>query len=247
MNGPANTPAGPPRVDREHPYLGLEYFREEDSVYFFGRAREIAEISRFVQRGVLTVLFGKSGLGKSSLINAGLCPLLREKNFLPVPIRVSCGKDAEDLLAQIKRNLAGAISACCVETPPPGDDQSLWEYLHRTPFWSEKLRPLMPVIILDQFEEVFIHGSEDSSLKSALELLADVIENRIPERLRDRLDETGETLPFNYEIPKAKVIISLRKDYLSDLEDLKHSMPSVMRNRYHLKQMSESQAVGRRA
>ena len=63
-------------VDREHPWLGLVSFTEETRDFFYGREEEVAELERRVQRKLLTILFGQSGLGKTSLLRAGLFPHL---------------------------------------------------------------------------------------------------------------------------------------------------------------------------
>ena len=83
MNGEAHT-----GVDEQQPFPGLRSFTEDAQAYFFGRSREAAELIRLVKRDVATVLFGRSGLGKTSLIQAGLFPLLRVDNFLPIPVRL---------------------------------------------------------------------------------------------------------------------------------------------------------------
>ena len=46
----------------------------------------------------------------------------------------------------------------------PSDDESLWEYLHGKDFelWSAQNYPLTPVIVLDQFEELFTLGERVS-------------------------------------------------------------------------------------
>jgi hypothetical protein len=59
-------------VDERNPWLGLASFTEETRAYFYGREEEVAELARRVQRKLLTVLFGQSGLGKTSILRAGL-------------------------------------------------------------------------------------------------------------------------------------------------------------------------------
>jgi ABC-type transport system involved in cytochrome bd biosynthesis fused ATPase/permease subunit len=58
-------------IDRENPWPGLASFTEEARAFFFGREKETDELVRLVRRNTLTVLFGQSGLGKSSLLQAG--------------------------------------------------------------------------------------------------------------------------------------------------------------------------------
>ena len=65
------------------PYRGLDAFREEDSVFFFGRGSEddpespIGQLVRKVRKHPFVMVVGRSGSGKSSLVYAGLVPALR--------------------------------------------------------------------------------------------------------------------------------------------------------------------------
>ena len=75
-------------VDAQNPWPGLVAFTEDLQNFFYGRAEEADELLRRVGRKNLTVLFGQSGLGKSSLLQAGLFPRLRAEGYLPVAIRL---------------------------------------------------------------------------------------------------------------------------------------------------------------
>ncbi|HYN21762.1 MAG TPA: hypothetical protein VE078_12430, partial [Thermoanaerobaculia bacterium] len=68
----------------DNPWPGLDPFDETDRAYFHGRTAESGDLLRLVRREPLTVLFGRSGLGKTSLLKAGLFPLLRAEDSLPV-------------------------------------------------------------------------------------------------------------------------------------------------------------------
>lgn len=70
-------------ADLEHPWLGLESFREETRAYFFGRDTEIAELHLRLRSHPLLVLYGRSGLGKTSILNAGLIPRLTAEGHFP--------------------------------------------------------------------------------------------------------------------------------------------------------------------
>lgn len=65
--------------DATPPYRGLARFEADDRELFFGRDRLIDELSALACGSPLTVVFGASGSGKSSLLRAGLLPLLQEK------------------------------------------------------------------------------------------------------------------------------------------------------------------------
>ena len=72
MQETANQSAGP-RVDPDQPWLGLHPFAEENRAYFFGRTPEIREIFERVRQNALTILYGQSGWGKTSLLRAACC------------------------------------------------------------------------------------------------------------------------------------------------------------------------------
>ncbi len=87
------------------PYLGILPFQKEQASIFFGRTKDIFNLHQLVKLSHerITLLFGQSGVGKSSLLFAGLLPRI-EADFLPVYHRriKDCGleKDLENLLAK---------------------------------------------------------------------------------------------------------------------------------------------------
>jgi hypothetical protein len=54
------------------PYVGLDPFESAHAAYFFGRGRESKIIADHVIARPVTVLYGPSGVGKSSILNVGL-------------------------------------------------------------------------------------------------------------------------------------------------------------------------------
>jgi hypothetical protein len=60
----------------------------------------------------LTVLFGASGLGKTSLVQAGLFPLLRKEHHPPVYVRLDLRDRSISLTDQVKSALQSPSSAC---------------------------------------------------------------------------------------------------------------------------------------
>jgi formylglycine-generating enzyme required for sulfatase activity len=60
------------------PFRGLSFFREEDAPFFFGREDFSERLAQEVTRHSLVAVVGASGCGKSSVVRAGLLPLLRQ-------------------------------------------------------------------------------------------------------------------------------------------------------------------------
>jgi tetratricopeptide (TPR) repeat protein len=230
-------------IDASNPYPGLQAFGERDQAYFHGRAREREELFTLVRREVLTVLFGRSGLGKTSLLNAGLFPLLRQGDILPISIRLDLTPGKADLVTQVRAVCAAALRVQDVDARPPAEGETLWEYFHQTPWWSRRNQLLTPLLVFDPFEEIFTLGRRDERVEPLTAELADLIENHIPAPVRERVARTHEELSFSYERPKVRVVLSLREDFLPQLEGLRPRIPSLARNRYRLLHMDGHQAL----
>ena len=242
MSDPFDAATRGPTLDRDNPYPGLHPFEERDRVYFFGRDQESSTLLRMVRRRVLTMVFGRSGLGKTSLLNAGLAPELRDRFYFPVTTRFDFAPASGELTRQLLAQIAEQAEKHGVECPVARDDETLWEYLHRAALWDETNQLLRPVLILDQFEEIFTLGAGDARVARLVEQLGDAVENRTPEPVKARLLEADEELPFTPSRQEYKIVLSLREDFLPHLEGLARRMPTVMENRFRLTAMTAEQA-----
>ena len=233
-------------LDRDNPWPGLHAFEEEARDFFHGREQEAAALLGRVVEAPVTVLFGKSGLGKTSLLKAGLFPRLRDRGFLPVYLRLAFGSEAPNLRDQMARALRDELELRAIDAPPIGERETLWEYLHRAglEFWSSGNRLLTPVLVLDQFEEIYTLGPRLGKAVEAFRIdLGDLAENRIPAALADRL-ETDEAAASGLDLRsmRYKLIVSLREDFLPDLETDRRVIPALGRVRVRLLAMRPEQA-----
>jgi hypothetical protein len=238
-------------VDDTNPWLGLASFTEDTRGYFYGRDEEIAELSRRVQRKLLTVLFGKSGLGKTSILRAGLVPRLRTQGYCPVYVRVDYAEGTPEPSEQIKQAIHEAsMAGHWTQVGSAVEGESLWEFLHHR---DDVLRDndgntLIPLLIFDQFEEIFTlaQGDESGRARAArfIEDLADLVENRPPKVLEARLEADDEAASqFDFARGDYRVLIALREDYLAQLESLRSAMPNVSQNRLRIAPMTGQQAL----
>ncbi len=235
-----------PKVDPELPWLGLLPFTEATQRFFFGRNQEILEGFLRVREHPLTVLYGPSGLGKSSLLGAGLIPKLRVEGYRPVLIRLRFEDGDPPLLAQVEGALAALLQArgdaVAVGRGEAGrsTDPTLWERFHHLATRPPDLAAAPPVLLFDQFEEVFTlaerSAARQGEAKALFDQLADLIENRPPAPLQDRLRVQRELArDFDFAASPVRVVLTLREDYLSQLEAWKKVLPALMRNRMGLR------------
>jgi hypothetical protein len=239
-------------VDVRNPWLGLASFTEETRAFFYGRDEEVAELARRVQRKLLTVLFGQSGLGKTSILRAGLVPRLRGQGYCPIYVRIDYGKESPEPAEQIKQAISRTArhSGEWTQAGVAIEGESLWEFLHHRDdvLRGESGETLIPLLIFDQFEEIFTLAQSDEAGRARaarfIEELADLVENRPPKAVEAKLDEDESGAErFDFARSDYRVLIALREDYLAPLESLKKAMPSISQNRLRLAPMDGEQAL----
>src|SRR5689334_13129637 len=256
MNASANAaeaaPAQATTVDDGNPWIGLASFTEETRGYFYGREEEVAELARRVQRKLLTILFGQSGLGKTSILRAGIVPKLRPEGYCPVYVRIDYARESPEPSEQIKQAVyrATEASGTWTQSGVAVAGESLWEFLHHR---DDVLRDasgktLIPLLIFDQFEEIFtLAQTDDFGRRRATEFvedLADLVENRAPKALEAKIEKDEAAAErFDFTRGDYRILIALREDYLAHLEGFKPEMPSITQNRMRLARMTGAQAL----
>jgi hypothetical protein len=237
---------GTPWLDDQNPWPGLDAYDEASARYFHGRKREAAELLRLVRLAPLTALYSKSGLGKSSLLQAGLFPLLRNQHYLPVYLHINFSDDAPPPpLVQIAGRIEEELARAEAEFPQRAPDEGLWNYLHRKDMeiWSRDNFQLTPLLVFDQFEELFFRGpGEGKCARQVRNSLADIIENRIPPELAEDAANSRRS-QLNLLSQRYRVILSFREDYLPELKAWEKDVPSLLRNYLRLEPLTRDCAI----
>lgn len=224
-------------VNSEAPYPGLDAYNEEHSDFFFGRDDEIATLVSLITTNKIVVLYGKSGIGKTSLLAAGVLPLLRKDNYLPVYMTLRFDQPDVSPMLQLKKNIEKAFRLHGYNQSI--QDLTLWEFFSTT-VTREDIPT--PILILDSFE-LFFQGSQANS-KQKNELiseLADLAEPRIPSAIIKKY--SNSPVPYPAESPRCKVLISVREDYLVHLESITSFIPSLTDNLVRINQLSHNNVV----
>ncbi|MCP5103220.1 MAG: tetratricopeptide repeat protein, partial [bacterium] len=220
-------------------YPGSRPFTDNalDRRLFFGRDEEKRYLFHSILVERLFVLFAKSGMGKTSLLNAGLMDPLRRKRFVPLTIRFN---DRESTpLETVYTGIREAVKQKKIDYEP-GETDSLWQFFKTAAFWSPDDKPLTPVLILDQFEEFFTMHSQKNR-ETFITQLADLVQGRVPRSLRESF-KSKDHFPYSAAAPKVKIIISMREDYLGNLEEMSEAIPGILKNRFRLLPLKREQA-----
>lgn len=237
-------------IDRNNnPWLGLSSYQTGDSFRFFGREREIEEIGSSIKDNYCTVLYGVSGAGKTSLINAGLIPTLATEGYLPITLRLDHG--GKSYSRQIIDACINAFGNTGTEYEYPlGTEKisdldasdALWIFFHASTFWSRGNRKLIPVLFIDQFEEIFTLSKSEEQTSSFFRQIDSLFGSVPSERLISQLEASDISFDFS-ENPRLRMVISIREDFLARLEEYSYDLPILRRNRIGLRKMNGIQAL----
>lgn len=171
-------------------YPGVQPFSKEQKAQFFGRDDDRERLLDLIFLEKLTVLFGKSGYGKSSLLNAGILPRMEEESvrnrrrYIPITVRFNLWTDKQDsLLQKFMFHVSHTLEPLRVNKIArviPGVPDTLWSQLKFAEVGSGKNGADLPitfVLIFDQFEEFFSYPltqQQDFKRQLAELLYADV-------------------------------------------------------------------------
>ena len=72
---------------KSNPWIGASAYEYEQKDSFYGRKEESIEIKKLIEENICVTLYGRSGIGKTSLINAGVLPLLED--YIAIRIRLN--------------------------------------------------------------------------------------------------------------------------------------------------------------
>ncbi len=200
------------------PYKGLVPYTEEDYPYFFGRGQLRRTIAANLKSVPLTALYGPSGVGKSSLLMAGVVHDLNEASktnleergrigHMAVPFRRWQGDYRQGLAAELEARAQTLQSA----TGKTGTFEEV------AGAWIEKGYGRL-LLILDQFEEFYMYHPSGEEQIGFGRLLANLIDQG------------------------ARVLLSLREDQLSLLERLRPALPAIFSNQLRVDHLDEAGA-----
>jgi hypothetical protein len=229
----------------DNPWPGLDSFLPNEHAYFFGRENEQLELVQRLERGVVTVVLGQPGVGKSSLLRAGLKPLFDRMRLEPVYLRLQCA-GAEPPVQQVRDAINRVLRERQIDGAPFGEGQTLWEYFYlQNSRWVAFDRILLlPVLIFDQFEDVLAFDATDPAAGGHVEALWTQIANLAGNRVRETISPPNR--PSSDSGTKRhwfKVVICLRQDHLPQLLARGGQIPSITQNHFFLKPFNGWQAL----
>ncbi|WP_338677553.1 WD40 repeat domain-containing protein [Streptomyces sp. SCSIO 30461] len=177
-------PVDAPTASVVCPYRGLAAYRPQDASWFFGRERStdalVAQLGAAEKTGGLVMLVGASGAGKSSLLNAGLVPALKDGAGEDLDSRARTVLQlvpGSDPLAELIRHipeLASIVAGMAPTAMEAGDPRIGRRVRDAVADWARRESPApaaRPVVIADQFEETFTLCLSEASRRRFIQIL----------------------------------------------------------------------------
>ncbi|SHN88632.1 WD40 repeat, partial [Geodermatophilus obscurus] len=203
------------------PYVGLVPFSEHDAAFFFGRENETELIAANLVAARLTLLYAPSGVGKTSVLRAGVVPRLHEigTGDEDVGIRSAAVAYVSDWsgppLEVVAEEIRRALLQTGVQVEPLSPWAGLVPWLRGT--LAEASVPAV-YLVLDQFEEYFLYHPADEELPTAI---GDVL--------------TARGLNVH-------LLLSLREDALASLDRFEGRVPHLFENYLRLSYLDRDSA-----
>ena len=252
----------------ENTFLGLQPYTEDDAYRFKGRTEESQELFRLIVRNDFTVCYAESGEGKTSLLNAGVFPLLRENMYFPISITFTsddykvtpdsfdaiidrCIKDSITEYNEKNKGIKVEYKLCSTDFKGLDCQVELQQELSKYSWWKlRNYKPqamgltFTPVFVFDQFEEVFNLPGSIVWTKKFFDWLEDVSSDSCPDEIAKKVrgiigDKSA--FPAIKEEKDFKAVFSLRKEFIGELDYWgmqTHFIPALKDNRYCLKALT---------
>lgn len=233
-------------------YPGVMPFTTSQKNLFMGRSKDIEDFYQLIYIKQIVVLYGKSGYGKSSLINAGVIPkLIKEfgSNLKYFPIRLY--HQQQTFTEGIYNTPLNTLLAATQTTDTLGWMQAFCDTHHQKGmFWyyikqQQAQNPKAPIFLFfDQFEELFTYN--EPAIEEFANELGMVLYQTIPDFFRRKELLGGlseEQLAFLYEKPQVKLVFSIRADRLSLINRLLKYLPNLLQNCYELDALKDRDAL----
>ncbi len=165
--GSAAVAAVLPLRELRNPFKGLAAFQESDAVDFHGRDDLVAALRRSVAERPFTLVAGPSGIGKSSVVRAGLIPAMRDSDGILVTDMYPGARPFDSLEAALDRVAVRPLVGE-VETLRSGNGNL-----------SDVIGELVPegarlLLVVDQFEELFTHTIDEATRRRFLDILSEL-------------------------------------------------------------------------
>lgn len=232
----------------QYRYPGAKPFQTEESNIFYGREKDTEDLNELIQLEPLIILHSKSGMGKSSLVNAGLIPKIKEYNeydYFKIRFHAYSEKTKSTPLETTLATVQGKSKL--LDKIKPQNEKSIWYNLKSQQLKQSGGKGVL--LIFDQFEELFTYPEEE--INSFAKHLSEALYINIPQRFRENRKkgfennqdflQEEELTSLNQPL-KLRIVTVIRSDRMNLLSRLKQYLPTILNVDYELLPLAKEQA-----
>ena len=212
-------------MSESYPFKFLASYDKGDIDKFFGRDKEIQELYQMVHESNITLVYGRSGSGKTSLVDCGLANKIRGGDWLAIPIRHN-GDINHSTTTAIRSVLPEKIISSSLSESVPQQDE-----ISNDQFFESLIKLLRAVhsyyfqevyLIFDQFEELYILSNSRDEKQRFYNAVKQILAN----------------------CPFCHLIFIMREEFIARLSDFEMIVDSLFEKRLRVEPFSHSQAAG---
>ncbi len=232
-------------------YKGVKPYLEEDKHLFYGRNLEIEQVFKLIYLEKFVVIYSKPGVGKTSIINAGLIPCIKQKNnslIYSISFKNYVESSFENPVKLIIKELVKEkFENNYLDKIIDDDNDSIWIKLKKIQAQNKDIQQI--IFFFDQFENLF--SFPQNLIDEFKEQLSTALYSQIPEEYKDTVQQkvlnntdflTNDGFKLLYKPLNIKIVIGIRTDKLSFLNKLNDTVPGILQNCYELPSLSEEAA-----
>src|SRR5688500_16246570 len=229
---------------RVRPFIGIQSFEEVNSSLFYGRDREIQEILALILSSGVSLVYSKSGIGKTSIFNAKIIPELQGDKYRCQVLPVTRFKTLSTLTDQKEKEseisnpfIFNTLQGIIEKSTSLLEDENLLKHINKMTL-SEFLKEY---VILNK-EEVF-----DKYYHKIRILIFDQFEEFFNIYISNRFEQQKN---FFYQIkdainndPNLRVVFIMREEFVANLDTFSYILPDGFRRKFRLEPLREESAI----
>jgi len=210
-----------------NPYVGPRPFERAERALFFGRGSECSRVLSLLFAHRVVLLYAQSGVGKSSLVNAGLVPRLEESGFDILPVArvrgvVPDGAGPQEVPNIYVFHALNSLGAPMVPGYKP-EEATLALYLGCIEHQRDEAGfPKPRALVFDQLEDVF---------------------TLYPERWRERVPFFDQLWSAVTADPLLRILLVMREDFLAHMDSVADCFLGVSQARVRLEPLRKDAAL----
>ncbi|MCD4745830.1 MAG: hypothetical protein K8R58_05985, partial [Bacteroidales bacterium] len=240
---------------KKYRYPGVNYFKTTDKDIFCGRTEDARKLFTQIMLSDTMVLHAESGVGKSSLIQAGIIPMFAKSksNYIPVTIRfggnISKIKNDKDKDSEAEEFLILETIKQINEQYPIDETELPYIKTKEDDLWCvaklfEKQGQSL-LLIFDQFEELQVYSRKQ--IDYFKQKLSELFHSGIPALIDDDIDqntpaissieerkEHNDNISFLEQPLSVRAVFVVREDKLGTMSLLSDYFPNILKNDYIL-------------